>query len=280
MCLMSEKIGWYIKGNWRFTCEYISNWRSENEQLGIVPNLTDIWTPEQRERFPRKWQDDEVIVQTARGEKRMYEDNDEACEVNDDEVQRGRGQDGFSVEKRGEVNVKKFKTKDMRYHIQFTNVFANMELSQYHDRLHEIFQSLLDRVIGDVPSQDQVRFVLQSPQLETPVSFPFMPRQRLTTERVLADFEKVLQSNRDFHLNDSVSVDVTIVQMPHGGKGSKRAEINLEKHLAQKRAIVRIQNKDELCLARALIVAKAKIDNDPQCKSIVDHRRAMQARMA
>ena len=156
MCLMSEKIGWYIKGNWRFTCEYISNWHSENEQLGIVPNLTDIWTPEQRKRSLREWQDDEVIVQTARSEKRMYEDNDEACEVSDDEEQRGRGQDGFSVEKRGEVNVKKFKTKDMRYHIQFTNVFANMELSQYHDRLHEIFQSLLDRVIGDVPSQDQV----------------------------------------------------------------------------------------------------------------------------
>jgi hypothetical protein len=39
--------------------------------------------------------------------------------------------------------------------------------------------------------QDQVRFVLQSPQLETPISLPFLLRQRLTTERVLAEIERV-----------------------------------------------------------------------------------------
>ena len=137
----------------------------------------------------------------------------------------------------------------MKYHVQFTNAIADMELSQYHDRLHEIFQSLLDRVIGDVPSPDQVHFVLQSPQLEMQILFPFMPGQRLTTERVLAESEKVLQSNRDFRLNDSVSVGITTVQMPHGSKGTKRAEINLEKHLAKKQSIVRIQNKDDLCMA-------------------------------
>ncbi len=249
----------------------INNWRLENEQFGIVPDFTDTWTPEQRERFLRDWQDDEILI---RGQKRAYEDIDEA------QIGRGQDDDGFLVEKKSEVNVKKFKTKGMKYHVQFTNAFSDMELSQYHDRLHEIFQSLLDRVIGDVPSLDQVRFVLQSPQLETPISFPFMPRQRLTTERVLAEFEKVLQSNRDFHLNDSVSVDVTTVQMPHGGKGTKRAEINLEKHLAKKQSIVRIQNKDDLCMARALVVAKAKIDNDTRDRYIQNHQRPLQTRLA
>ena len=33
-------------------------------------------------------------------------------------------------------------------------------------------------------------------------------------------------------------------------------------------------------MARALVVAKAKLDNNPQYKSIVDHRRPMQTRMA
>jgi hypothetical protein len=258
-----RKLGIYVR---------ISNWRLENERLGLVSDFTDTWTPEQRERFLSGWQNDDVIVHAACGEKRSY--------VDDDEPQSGRGQDGFSVEKGGEVNVKKFRAKGMRYHINFTNVFADTELSQYHDRLHEIFQSLLDSVIGDVPPQDQVRFVLQSPQLEAPISFPFMPRQRLTTERVLAEFERVLQSNRDFHLNDSVSVDVTLVEMPHGGKGTKRAEINLEKHLAGKRSIVRIQNRDELCLARALVVARAKIDKDSRDRQIRRSDRPLQARMA
>ncbi|CAB3976922.1 Hypothetical predicted protein [Paramuricea clavata] len=92
-----------------------------------------------------------------------------------------------------------------------------------------------------------------------------MPRERLTTERVLAEFERVIQSNRHFHLNESVDVNIVHVEMPHGGRHTKRAEINLEKHLMKKRSIIRIRNNDQLCLARALVVAKAKIDNDPQC---------------
>jgi hypothetical protein len=59
--------------------------------------------------------------------------------------------------------------------------------------------------------------------------------------------------------------------MPYGGKGTKQSEINLEKHLAKKGSIIRIQNKDELCLARALVIAKAKIDSDSRYKMIVDH---------
>ena len=68
--------------------------------------------------------------------------------------------------------------------------------------------------------------------------------------------------------------------MPSGGKGRKRTDVSLEKHLEKKRAVVRIQNKDDLCMARALVVAKAKVDDNPQYKSIVDRRGAMQTRLA
>ena len=107
-----------------------------------------------------------------------------------------------------------------------------------------------------------MRFVLRSPQLETPISLPFMSRERLTTERVLSEIERIVQSNHELRLNDSVDVNLIHVEMPHGGKGTKRSEVNLERHLTKKRSIIRIQNNDELCLARALVVAKAKIDND------------------
>ncbi len=170
------------------------------------------------------------------------------------------------------MNVKKFRTMGTRYRLQFTNAFADKEFFEYHDQLHEIFQSLLDKVTRDVSPVDQ--------ELEKPISFSVYATAAFNDCRVLAKFEKVIQSNRDFRLNDSVSVDVTTVEMPHGGKVTKRANINLEKHLTKKRSIILIQNKDELCLARASIVARAKIDNDPQYMSIVNHTRAMQTRLA
>ena len=121
-----------------------------------------------------------------------------------------------------------------------------------HEQLHKIFQQILDETIGGVPPQDQVRFLLLSPQLDKPIHFPFM----------------------------AAEINVIHVSMPVGGKGNKRSEVNLEKHLKKKRSIIRIQNEDELCMARALVVAKAKLDNDPHYKYVSDHRKPMQARLA
>ena len=70
-----------------------------------------------------------------------------------------------------------------------------------------------------------------------------MERSRLTPERVLTETEKVVQSNENFRLDESVEIDLLHVNMPHGGVGTKRAIINLEKHLDKKRCIVRIKNK-------------------------------------
>ena len=68
--------------------------------------------------------------------------------------------------------------------------------------------------------------------------------------------------------------------MPNGGSGTKRSEINLEKHLIKKNSIIRIQNTDEICLAWALVVAIAKIENDSQYISIKDSRNPLQKRLA
>ena len=58
--------------------------------------------------------------------------------------------------------------------------------------------------------------------------------------------------------DDSVSVNIVHVEMPQGGTGKKCQEINLDKYLTNKRSIVCIQNTDNMCLARALVVAIAK----------------------
>ena len=107
-----------------------------------------------------------------------------------------------------------------------------------------------------------------------------MTPERLTAERILAEFRRVIQSNQEFRLNDTVDVNVIHVSMPSGGKGSKRSEINLERHLQKKRSIVRIQNDDNLCMARALVVSKAKLDNDHLYKYVADYRKPMQTRLA
>jgi hypothetical protein len=216
----------------------------------------------------------EPVVQSGRGEKRTA---DESGEGTSEQVSESNY---FTVTNVKQVKVKKFRTTGTDYTIRFTNTFANMELSQFHGRLHEIFSSLLSEVVRDVPENDQVRFVLQSPQLDSPISLPFLHASRLTTERILAEIERVVQSNHEFRLNDSVNVNVIHVEMPQGGTGTKRAEIDLEKHLASKRSVIRIQNRDNICLARALIVSIARIEKDSRDRQIRNSERPLQERLA
>ena len=67
-----------------------AEWGMENEQVGLVANLSDSWTPEQRERFLFDWQNDEPLLEIDRGQKRSYE---EMNDVGDEPLlQTGRGQ--------------------------------------------------------------------------------------------------------------------------------------------------------------------------------------------
>jgi hypothetical protein len=143
----------------------------------------------------------------GRGEKRSIDEvNGSATDEVSDNV--------FTVTNIKQVKVKKFSTTGVDYTVQFTDTFAHLKLSQFHDRLHGIFESILNTITPDIPEHDQVRFVLHSPQLETHISLPFMAFSHLTTERVLAQIERVIQSNHEFHLNDSVKVNLVHAEFP------------------------------------------------------------------
>ena len=206
--------------------------------------------------------------QAGRGEKRSHDDVD-------DEDERP-----YVIENVKEVNIDKFKTKGTNYSIRFNNTMGDVEIKDVHERLHDVFQHILDDTVGGIPSHDQMRLIIRSTQLEYPIVFPFMPQQRLTTERILSAVERVVQSNQHFRLNNTVDVNVIHVSMPSGGKGRKRTAVNLEKHLERKKSVIRIQNKDNLCMARALVVAKARIDHDSRDRQIRNYQRPLQTQLA
>ena len=69
-----------------------------------------------------------------------------------------------------------------------------------------------------MPAHNEVLFIMNLTHLEYPISLPFMPKERLTSERVLAEIERVVQSNNEFRLDDSINVNIVHVEMPHGGQ--------------------------------------------------------------
>ena len=192
----------------------IRDWREENKKLGLEPTISDDWTPQKRESFLRDWFDDASInteasrsdetinpsdhvnegastSQAGRGEKRTHEGVGD-----DDEDERP-----YAIEGAKEVNIKKFRTKGTNYSLRFNNTMADVEIKDVHERLHDVFQHILNDTVGDVPSRDQVRMVIHSTQLKKPIAFPFKPAQPLTTKRIMNWQTRLAQ---ELHTNANV----------------------------------------------------------------------------
>ena len=211
---------------------------------------------------------DIINVQTGRGKKRKSDEIPES------------EQDFYRIETTKKYYSKKFQMTATDHTVRFNNTFAGLDLLESHERVQSIFGHLINDVTGDMDERDKVRFVLRSDQLDTPISIPFMFVHQLTPERVFSQIERVVQSNREFRLNDTVIVDILHVEAQQGSGKSKRGILDIREYLHKKGSVVTIKNNDNLCLARALVVAVAKVENAPNYKNLIRSDRSMQEKEA
>ena len=99
-------------------------------------------------------------------------------------------------------------------------------------------------------------------------------------DRVEALFQRLAQalnSNEQFEMDDSFQVSIT--QVHHAPQGTGRPRRGKPGHptmdmlTRNSKSIIRINNRDELCCARALVTAKARVDQHPEWNSIRQGRK-------
>ena len=232
----------------------------------------NLWNnSEDGDNLIRNIDEDEVLTQTGRGQKRKSDGQDVES-----------GEDYYNIETVKKHHSKKFGMTATDHIVRFNNVLHDVDLLESHERTQTIFHHLLADVTRDMSKKDQVRFVLRSQQLDTPISIPFLPLEQLTNERIFSQIERVIQSNQDFRLNDTVTVDLIHVVAPEGSGKSKfkRTTLNIREYLKKKGSVITINNTDNLCLARALSVAVARIEKDPKYVQIKDSRSHIQLQRA
>ena len=225
--------------------------KAENQNVDSSDSEDDDPIPDVSDEGSNSEEDD----QTGRGVKRKAENQNEEQE-----------QDYYRIKPIREHHSQKFNMTAKNYGVHFNNVLDNVDLLESRKRTYGIFDHLLKDVTEGMNPNDQVRFVLSSKQLQTPIALPFCSLEELTTEKVLSHVEKVVQSNEEFRLNTTVNIDLIRVEMPQGsGRRLKRTTLNIRDHLKKKRSVIPIiNNNDNLCLARALVVSIARIENNPR----------------
>ena len=138
-----------------------------------------------------------------------------------------------------------------------------------------ILEHILDTVLQNVGETDRVRLRFESRGLDRPIYTAITQKSQLTVYRWMADVERVLNSHEDFALNDSFYIMVEYCKVPGGGCRDELPAL-LTSTLLRKRSVICIRNSDALCLARSLVVAKAKFDDPAVFAAVRQWDRAEQ----
>ena len=187
--------------------------------------------------------------------------------------QSGSGAAQYSLTKTSRRRIEKFQTTGVDYLLKVNNLNVS-GLSHVLKTLDGLLTSILSDMTADMADHDQIRFVMHSPQLNNPISLPFMPLKELTPRRLMFEIERVLQSHEEFVLGDGLHINLIHVKMPSGSgnENRKRCGVNLQSRLSRKRCVVTIKNKDELCAARAIVTGIAKVEDFPTYRYYAEGR--------
>lgn len=105
-------------------------------------------------------------------------------------------EDFYNINLVKETNMAKFKTKASCYKITFKDLeIANMQ--DILKALKRLFQSIIENITRTIDSSDLVRISIDNPELDFPVTLPFMKRSALTLivyYQKLREFYKLMNS--------------------------------------------------------------------------------------
>jgi len=134
-------------------------------------------------------------------------------------------------------------------------------MSQFLGSVSELFEhSLRDLEVSDMVG---ITISNEAEATDRAIGISFRRKDQITGDVIWSVFEKVAQSNARFKALDKLVMTVQSVKMPIGhGRGIATMGRPLDIMVHLKRSIVEFKAETN-CLAHALVIAKAKVDGDP-----------------
>jgi uncharacterized C2H2 Zn-finger protein len=166
-----------------------------------------------------------------------------------------------------EQRIPKFNTTALHYKVDIKNLDVR-DLPDIVKTFKMLFQSIISNITEFMQPNGLVRISVQCPELDVPIPLPFVKSNDITVERLLTEIERVLQSYEEFVLDETLEIELVHASLPDGGVGRSGNFVDLERHIKEKSSLIRIQNNDDICCARALVTAKARIDGHQRWSSI------------
>ena len=148
--------------------------------------------------------------------------------------------------------------------------------------MRQMFGDVLENVRPQNASDtDLVRIYVHHPELSVPITIS--PRQwsELNANVIMDKIEYVLSSKSELSIESGFEIHVGSINIPVASGTSKIKIVSGPfSCLLKKRSLITIQNDDNLCLARALVVGIAKQEKDERYHLIRNSKSPMQRKLA
>ena len=168
---------------------------------------------------------------------------------------------GYTMRKKSERTYAKNAAIDTTYQVQIDDRYQGQRLRDIRRGLHRMFEDILDEARGDLAGNDLGRVVVHHDGLQDPIVVPLQPWDRLNVDVVMGQIEKVLNSHQELAMNESFEITIGSINLPKGSGRRPITSLEGDKNSIQiKKSIVTIDNDDQLCMARAIGVGWAKLN--------------------
>ena len=163
-------------------------------------------------------------------------------------------------------------------HTQFHAVLEQGREARTSDNLgvhlmEALYKAIKDQFTPDARPQDLLHFAIHAHGFthafrSSNIQVGDFLRRDSYTDELLDTLAGKLNSNEDFHPDRGLQVDVVLIRMPTPGSGrARKKQVGFrawEDDSKRKQSIIRIENQDDLCCARAIVTMRAWCHrNDP-----------------
>ena len=167
----------------------------------------------------------------------------------------------YNIRKKSERTYAKNKAVDRTYEIKIDERHYGQSISGIQKGLEQLFENVLNETGGNVACNDLGRVIIQHQGLDNPIIVPLQRWDQLNAAKVIEAIMKVLNSHQELLIDQSFIIVIGLIILPKGSSKRQMTKVKGKNNLVHlKRSLVTIENKDDLCMARAIGVSWAKLN--------------------
>ncbi|KAG1661834.1 Death-associated inhibitor of apoptosis 2 [Nymphon striatum] len=194
---------------------------------------------------------------------------------------------GYTIIEKASRYIKTFAYTEKNYGLVFTDEWPHDNFSQAIDALYELFDRVIKRATENMHPEHTMRICIEHQALRTPIVAPLMPVKQMNVDIIINSVEKVLQSNTSITFDDTLKLPspwLTCLKdqnnsfyfpVPKGGARLHMTDLEFGGSVRLKKSLIEITAKDNMCLARALVIGFADLKD----KSLYEKLRRDNSRL-